>query len=255
MKGTQAFALADKTVLVVGGTRGIGRAISLQFARSGARVLANFVRDLEGAQGLMDIAAGESLDIEVVKADVSREAGVKTLLEQLERKMPRLSALVFAAATGVHRPASELTTRHFDFTFALNVRAFLDVAQHCRGRMHPGSAIVALSSEGAARGIRTYSLVGASKGALESLCRHLAVEWGGDGIRVNVLSPGTVVTEAWTALPDADRRLAAASQRSALGRLTTVEDVALAAQFLCSDAAGGMSGATLVVDGGARIAG
>jgi len=255
MSGIDVFGLAGKTVLVVGGTRGIGREISLQFARSGAQVLANFVRDLGAAQSLVEVAAGESLDLEVIRADVSRDTGMASLRERLDQKMPRLSILVYAAATGVHRPADELTNRHFDFTFGLNVRAFLELARHCRTRMTNGGAIVALSSEGAERGIATYSLVGASKSALESLCRHLAVEWGDAGIRVNTLSPGIVATQAWSALPDAERRLADAKARSPLGRLTRSADVAWAAQFLCSDAAAGISGTTLVVDGGARIAG
>ena len=97
-----------------------------------------------------------------------------------------------------------------------------------------------------------YTLVGASKGALESLARHLAAELAPKGIRVNVLSPGTVLTDAWTVLPDAEARLAEAGRRSFLGRLTTAEEVAWAAQFLCSDAASGVVGHTLVVDGGAR---
>jgi enoyl-[acyl-carrier protein] reductase III len=255
MKGTEAFGLAGKTAVVVGGTRGIGREISLQFARSGARVLANFVRDATAAHSLTEIAASEALDLQVVKGDVSRDSGIAALREQLDVQMPQLSILVFAAATGVHRYATELSNRHFDFTFALNVRAFLEVAQLCRARMSQGGAIVALSSEGAERAIPTYSLVGASKAALESLCRHLAVEWGAAGIRVNVLSPGSVPTDAWTALPDAERRLASAVERAPLRRLASALDVALAAQFLCSNGAACISGTTLVVDAGARIAG
>lgn len=252
---TDAFGLAGKTVLVVGGTRGIGREISLRFARSGARVLAVFVRDRDAADALAGVAAGESLDLEVLRADVTRDAGIRALMDRVDQQMPKLSALVYVAATGVHRPASELSGRHFDFTFALNVRAFLEIARYCRSRMTDGGAILALSSEGAQRGIATYSLVGASKGALESLCRHLAVEWGSQGIRVNVLVPGTVATQAWAALPDAEQRLMQAQARSPRGRLSTALEVAWAAQFLCSRAGSGVSGATLVVDGGASIVG
>lgn len=255
MDNRDKFGLAGKTALVVGGTRGIGRAISLQLARAGAQVVANFARDAAGAEELLALAVRETLTIDVVKADVSRPDGVSALLQQVDAKIPQLSILVFAAATGVHKPALELNGRHFDFTFALNVRAFLEIAQQCRKRMTAGGAIVALSSEGAERGISTYSLVGASKGALESLCRHLAVEWGGANVRVNVLSPGTVATDAWKALPDAQQRLKGAAERSPAGRLVTAEEVALTAQFLCSDAATAISGATLVVDGGARIRG
>jgi len=83
----------------------------------------------------------------------------------------------------------------------------------------------------------------------------MSVSSAAKGIRVNVLSPGTVLTDAWKVLPDAEARLADASRRSLLDRLTTAEEVAWAAQFLCSDAAAGVVGHTLVVDGGARIRG
>jgi enoyl-[acyl-carrier protein] reductase III len=137
----------------------------------------------------------------------------------------------------------------------LNVRAFFELVQRLSPRMPSGSSIVAISSEGAVRAVAQYTLVGASKGALEALARHLAAELAPKGIRVNVLSPGTVLTDAWKVLPDAEARLAEAGRRSFLGRLTTAEEVAWAAQFLCSDAASGVVGHTLVVDGGARTRG
>jgi enoyl-[acyl-carrier protein] reductase III len=145
--------------------------------------------------------------------------------------------------------------RHWDWTFALNARAFFELLQCLVPRMLAGSSIVAVSSEGAVRAVHQYTLVGASKGALESLARHVAAELGTRGIRVNVLSPGSVPTDTWKVLPDSERRLTEAARRSMLGRLTTLEEVAWAAQFLCSDAAGGVAGHTLVVDGGARLRG
>jgi NAD(P)-dependent dehydrogenase (short-subunit alcohol dehydrogenase family) len=83
----------------------------------------------------------------------------------------------------------------------------------------------------------------------------MAAELAPKGIRVNILSPGTVMTDAWHVLPDSETRLAEAARRSMLGRLTTLEEVAWAAQFLCSDAASGLVGHTLVVDGGTLIRG
>ena len=120
-----------------------------------------------------------------------------------------------------HKPFGALTGRHFDFTYALNVKAFLGLVQGVAPRMPPGGSIIALSSEGAEHAMHHYGLVGSSKAALESLCRHLAVELGPLGLRVNVLSPGTVLTEAWKSMPDAESRLAAAAARAAPRRLET----------------------------------
>ena len=164
-----------------------------------------------------------------------------------------MSGLVYCAATGVHKPLSELTLRHFDWVFALNVRAFLDLVLRIGKRLSEGASIVAVSSEGGVRAVPFYALVGSSKGALESMARHLAAELGPRGIRVNILAPGAVMTDSWDGMPDRERRLEEARTRSPMKRLVTVEEVAFAAQFLCSDAASGISGDRLVVDGGAGI--
>jgi enoyl-[acyl-carrier protein] reductase III len=119
--------------------------------------------------------------------------------------------------------------------------------------LRSGSAIVAVSSAGAQRAVPAYTTVGTSKGALEAPARHLAVELAPQGIRINILSPGSVMTDAWDAFPDKEQRLADALRRSPRGRLVAPEEVALAAQFLCSSASAGLVGHTLVVDGGTRI--
>jgi enoyl-[acyl-carrier protein] reductase III len=178
-------------------------------------------------------------------------------LEQLDRSLqecgPHLSGLVYCAATGIHRPLDELTERHFDWTFNLNVRAFFKLIKLVKPRLSSGSSVVAVSSWGASRVLPCYSLVGSSKGALESLARHLAVELAPAGIRVNILTAGAVLTDAWKAMPNSEARIAETVRRTPAGRLVTAEEVAYAAQFLCSDAAAGIVGHTLVVDGGAGI--
>jgi enoyl-[acyl-carrier protein] reductase III len=249
------FSLTGKTVLVTGGTRGIGRAISLQLARAGASVIASFVRDVPTAESLQQTAVNEGIPIDVCRADLTNPKGVESLLDHVETRCSTLSGLVHCAATGVHRPVAQLDLRHFDFTYALNVRAFFDLVRRLLPKLSVGASIVGISSEGAVKHVPEYSLVGSSKGALESLIRQLAGELGPRGIRANTVSAGTVLTDAWKTLPDAERRLATAAQRSPLGRLTTAEEVAAAVQFLCSDAASGVNGHTLVVDGGARVMG
>lgn len=248
-----SFSLQGKHALVTGGTRGIGRAISLQLARAGAKVQANYVRGSETADSLKREADAEGLAIELVRADITSEKGLERLSAAIDATGSPLSILVHCAATGVHRPVDQLTLREYDWTFALNVRAFFEVIHRLLPKFAPGSSIVALSSEGAVHAVPNYTLVGASKGALESMVRHLAVELAPRGIRVNALSPGSIVTDAWKAMPDAERRLAEAAERTPSGRLTSLAEVASAAQFLCSDASSGIAGHTLVVDGGARI--
>jgi enoyl-[acyl-carrier protein] reductase III len=249
------FSVRGRNALVVGGTRGIGRAIAWRLGSGGAHVWANYVRAQAPADELLQDAQQAGIALDVVRADVTNPKGIDTLVDVLGRSGEPVSILVFAAATGVHKSLEQLTTRHFDWTFSLNVRAFFELVQRFSPVMPSGSSIVAVSSEGATRAVPHYSLVGASKGALESLARHMAAELASKGIRVNILSPGTVLTDAWKVLPDAEARLAEGARRSLLGRLNTLEEVGWAAQFLCSDAASGLVGHTLVVDGGARIRG
>lgn len=250
---TGPFSLTGKRFLVAGGTRGIGRAITLQFARSGASVVANYVRNEGSAELLRKLAEAEGLDLALCRADLTSPKGLEIIQQALDGRPGTLSGLVYCAATGVHKPLPDLTLRHFDWVFALNVRAFLELVLRIENRFSEGASIVAVSSEGAVRAMPFYTLVGASKGALESMARHLAAELGPRGIRVNILAPGAVVTEAWDSMPDRERRLEEARGRSPMKRLVTAEEVAFAAHFLCSDAARTITGDRLVVDGGAAV--
>jgi enoyl-[acyl-carrier protein] reductase III len=247
------FSLSGKTFLVTGGTRGIGQAISLRFARSGATVIANYLRNEKAAEHLKAIAAEEGLAIKLCRADLTNKEGLEKLDLSIQEHCPELSGFVHCAATGVHRPIEELTERHFDWTFDLNVGVFFKLIKLLLGRFSKGSSVVAVSSWGALRAMPSYSLVGSSKGALEALARHLAVELAPRGIRVNILTAGAVLTDVWKALPNSEARIAETIRRTPAGRLVTAEEVSFAAQFLCSDAAAGIIGHTLVIDGGTGI--
>ena len=242
------------TFIVTGGTRGIGRAISERFARSGARVIANYVRNEKTARELQSSAAREDLPITVCRADLTTADGLTCIETQVKESGTPLAGIVHCAATGTHRTVESLTGRHLDWTFALNVRALYELVTRLLSQFDSRpSCILAVSSLGATRALPQYTAIGASKGALEALIRHLAVELAPRGIRANSLTPGAVATEAWRAIPNGEARLAAAAQRSPIGRLVTAEELALCAQFLCSPAAAGVNGQSLVVDGGSAI--
>jgi enoyl-[acyl-carrier protein] reductase III len=245
------FSLQGKRVFVAGGTRGIGAAISRHFAECGAEVIANYVRNETTARALADELDAQGRSIELCRADLTSRKGLQRIAAQLGERT--LAALIFSAATGVHGRFDTLSTRHFDWTFALNVRAYFELVSLLHGRMESGSAIVALSSDGAERALPAYALIGASKGAMESLSRHLAVELADRAIRVNVLAPGAVPTEAWEAFPDKDERLQDTIARTPSGSLTTPQQVAHAAHFLCAEASRQVTGQTLVIDGGHRV--
>jgi enoyl-[acyl-carrier protein] reductase III len=227
----------------------------LRFARAGASVIANYVRDQRAAAELEAVAQNEGLSIQTCRADLTSERGLDQLQSVVRGSSEPLSGVVHCAATGVHRPFAELTLRHFDWTFSLNVRVFFALMKSFSDFFSERAAVVAVSSLGAVRTLPYYSLVGSSKGALEALARHLAVEFAPRGIRVNILAPGTVATDVWKALPEAEARMEKTVRGTPIGRLVTPEEVAWAAQFLCSEASAGIVGQTLVVDGGSAVVG
>nr|MBA2475578.1 SDR family oxidoreductase [Actinomycetota bacterium] len=161
-----------------------------------------------------------------------------------------LDVLVHNAATGVVRPALETEDKHWDWTLAANARALLSLARAAAPSMPQGSSIVGISSLGSIRVLSNYVLIGASKAALESVVRYLAVELAPRGIRVNAVSAGVVETDALDHFPNREAMLEAGRTRTPAGRLVEPDDVASAVSFLCSPEAEMVRGQTLVVDGG-----
>ena len=162
VKMTDLFSLEGKRFLNTGGTRGIGRAISLRFARAGAEIIANYVRDVKAAEAMQAEAAAEGLSIELCRADLTSPKGLDKIKSLLGDADIGLSGLVHCAATGVHKKVDELNARHFDWTFSLNVRAFFELVKLIKPGLREGASILAVSSKGAVKAVSSYSVVGSS---------------------------------------------------------------------------------------------
>jgi enoyl-[acyl-carrier protein] reductase III len=231
-------------VFVSGGSRGIGRAIALRFARDGAkRVAIGYFRSDRAAEETSEQLRELGAEPTLVRGNVTSER----VLEEVAALGP-LDVLVHNAASGVSVPALEATEKHWDWTVNTNARALLQLAQVAAPQMPDGASIVAISSLGAQRVLENYTLVGTSKAALEALVRYLAVEFA-PRIRVNAVSGGIVETDALDAFPNRDEMLRAGAANP-VGRLVTPEDIASAVAFLCSPEADMIRGQTLIVDGG-----
>ncbi len=240
------MTFAGKSVLVTGGSRGIGREIARRFAEGGAaRVAIGYLRNDRAAEETA--AELESLGAEpiLVRGNVSSSK----VAEQVAALGP-LDVLVHNAATGVARPALETEDKHFDWTMSANARALIALARVAVPSMPKGSSIVALSSLGSVRVLENYTLVGASKAALEAIVRYLAVELAPREIRVNAVSGGVVDTDALDAFPNREEMLSWSIARTPAGRLVTTADIAGAVCFLCTPDAEMIRGQVLVVDGG-----
>lgn len=249
------FDLQGKVALITGGSRGIGRAIAIRLAEQGANVVVNYVRHKRDARDTAQEVEKLGRKCLLVKANVANSDDVVKMFESIANEFGNLDILVSNAASGVLKPALELTERHWNWAMDINARALLTLVQQGLPLMKRGSRVMAVSSLGSVRAIENYTTVGASKAALESLVRHLAVELGPQGIHVNTISAGAVDTDALKHFPNRDEILGAAMARTPLGRLTTPQDVADIALFLCSNLSNMIQGQIITVDGGYAIRG
>jgi len=249
------FDLQEKVALITGGSRGIGRAIAIRLAEQGADVVVNYVRHKRDAGDTAQEVEKLGRKCLLVKANVANSDDVVKMFDSIAKEFDHLDILVSNAASGVLKPALELTERHWNWAMDINARALLTLVQQGLPLMKRGSRVMAVSSLGSVRAIENYTTVGASKAALESLVRHLAVELGPQGIHVNTISAGAVDTDALKHFPNRDEILGAAMARTPLGRLTTPQDVADIALFLCSNLSDMIQGQVITVDGGYAIRG
>jgi enoyl-[acyl-carrier protein] reductase III len=233
-------------VFVTGGSRGIGKAIALRFARAGVRRVAiGYLRGDRAAEETAGELRAAGAEPTLVRGNITSQRVLAQVAD-----LGAIDALVHNAATGVIRPALETEPKHWDWTLTANARALLDLARATAPNMPSGSSIVAVSSLGSIRVLENYSLVGTSKAALESLVRYLAVELAPRGIRVNAVSAGVVETGALEHFPNREQMLEDGRRRTPAGRLVEPEDLAGVVEFLCSPAAEMIRGHTLIVDGG-----
>src|SRR3954462_12521146 len=217
-----------RAVLVTGGSRGIGKAIALRFARDGAsKVAIGYLRNDRAAE-----ETAEELRALGAEPVLGRGNGSSERVLREVTALGPLDAVVHNAATGVIRPALEVEEKHWDWTMNANARALLALAQAAAPQMTRGSSIVALSSLGSFRTLENYVLVGTSKAALEALVRYLGVELAPRGISVNAVSGGGVETDALDSFPNREEMVRISRERTPAGRMLTPDDLTAAILFL-----------------------
>ncbi len=248
------LSFSGQVALVTGSGRGIGRVVALRLARAGADVIINYHRNQAPAEEVAAQVREMGRRALVVKANLSKVEDVDLLFDALAAEFDGLDIFISNAASGFNRPALQQKVSGWDWTLNVNARAFLFAAQRAAPLMEKrgGGHIVSISSPGSTRVMPDYIAVGASKAALESLTRYLAVELAPKNIVVNAVSPGLVLTDAlkhFAVLGD-PQVIERAVANTPAGRVVTPEDVAELVAFLCSPAAFMIRGQVIVIDGG-----
>jgi len=252
MQNIEIFS--NKTVLVTGASRGIGKVIALSFAQLGADIIVHYVRNKQKADETADEASKLGRRALVVQANLSYPEHIERMFGEIQSWGKGLDIFISNAASGFNRPGMQQRADGWDFTMNVNSRAFLLCAQKSVPLMqiNGGGAMVAISSPGSWRVLPDYIAVGASKAALDALVRYLAVELAEFNIVVNGIAPGIVATDAlshFSSMSDPDL-LTRAAEKTPAGRIVTPTDVAELAIFLCSKAAEMIRGQVIVLDGG-----
>jgi len=250
-----ALPLAGRTALVTGAARGIGRAIATKLAQAGCDVVVNYYNSHEEAEALCEQFRALGRRAVAIKASVSQPESVDELFAELRKHFDRLDIVVSNAASGVLKPALDMTLKHWRWCMETNAFALNLLAQRAAPMMGAGGRIIAMSSLGSVRAMPNYAFIGASKAALESLVRSLAQELGPSGIRVNAVSAGVVETDALSYFPNREQLVESFKARTPAGPVLTPEDVAGAVYLLCLPEANMINGHTLFVDGGFAISG
>jgi NAD(P)-dependent dehydrogenase (short-subunit alcohol dehydrogenase family) len=255
------FSLAGRHALVTGGARGIGYATALRMLEAGASVMVNDIDKaaLDDAVGRLE-AEGFTVAAEV--ADVGDLGQVRRLVERTVAALGSLDVLVNNAGSFQPTPLDALDPELVDRMFDVNTKGLLYMSAEAVKVMPPGGVIVHVSSLGGIRppfsGLSVYH---ATKGAIDSLTRDMALEWGRRGIRVNSVAPGGILTEGAGQVtghplfpPDRMAQITERALSRPLGRMGYADDPALAVVFLASPAAGFITGQQLLVDGGYYLA-
>ena len=247
------FDFSGKTVVITGGTKGIGRAIALAFGQSHANVVVAGRRQEDCDQVAADIKAlgGSAAGI---RTDVRNLSELEALIRGTVECFGGVDVLVNCAGVAVTKKILDLDEKDYDMVMETNLRSVLFASKAAAAEMKDsgkGGKIIQIASVGGLKGTSGLSLYGASKAAVINLTKTMALEWSRYGIQTNAVCPGYVVTEINKSQFDDEKFRERVVKTIPQRRLGTVNEVAAIVLFLASDASGMINGEAIVADMGA----
>jgi NAD(P)-dependent dehydrogenase (short-subunit alcohol dehydrogenase family) len=241
--------LQDSVAVVTGGTTGIGLAVAKRFVAEGAEVYVTGRRQETLDAAVADI--GEHAH--GVRSDSSDLADLDRLFAEVKERSGKIDVLVANAGGAVGANLGEITEEQFDATFGTNVKGVVFTVQKALPLLADHASVIIVGSTTSETGLPGASIYGATKAAVRNLARSWIIELKGQGIRINVLSPGPTRTPGLLGLADSSEANAFLDAQAAavpLGRIAEPDEIAKAAVFLASDAASFVNGTEFFVDGG-----
>ena len=248
--------LAARTVVITGGSRGIGSRLAVRLGQEQANVVVNFKKDQDAADATVAevVAAGGSAL--AVQADVSEVADVERLVARSVERYGSIDVLVANAAASAFKPLSQIHPHHVEKTMGITVNGFLELVRQGTPHMPRGGRILAVSGWDSFRVLPGHGLLGAAKAAMEALVKYLAIELGPVGITAVGLCPGPIDTDSFRTYAGAqwdwyEKNWLAMTPS---GRFPTPEEFAEVMVFLCTPGSAAINGQTIVADGGLSLA-
>ncbi|GAB4521062.1 MAG: SDR family oxidoreductase [Roseibium sp.] len=247
----ELFDVSKKTVLVSGGSRGIGLALAEAFADRGARVVITG-REEKTLKAACEAARNSNRPFSYEICDVADTDTISACIDRVAEAEGRIDVLVNCAGVNIRKPAVEYTPEDYDRIMDINLRGAFFMAQSVGRQMigQGGGCIVNVDSLSSFSSLALVAPYGMSKAGLSSMTRALALEWGSHGVRVNGVAPGFILTDLTEKLWSDPNLQAWNRTVTPLGRMGTVDDLVGAAVFLASQASAFLTGQTLRVDGG-----
>nr|MBP8187429.1 SDR family oxidoreductase [Comamonas sp.] len=191
---------------------------------------------------------------ELMNCNVEEPGELEALVQHAVDKFGKLDfvihSIAWAPLDDLHGDVVDSSREGFARAVSVSCHSFAELAKLCAPHMPDGGSMLSMSYLGSGEAVPNYGLMGPVKAALESMVRYMAMELGPRNIRVHAVSPGPILTRAASGIAHFDGLMATAQAKAPLQRLVTLEEIAQLSAFLCSDAASGMSGQTIYVDGG-----
>lgn len=251
-------ALAGKTALVTGASRGIGQGIAIELARLGADIAVNYARDAAGAAETVAAARALGVKAEAFQCDVTAHGDLLAMIQTIDATLGGPDIVVSNSVEPITKPLMEVSPAEWTRAMDITCSAFLYLAQASAPIMRRRGAgwLIGVSSLGAQRVLTDYALMGVPKAALEHLIHYLAAELRPQGIRVNAIAPGAVKTAAMRAVRGdalAEERMEMFRAAAPARQTAMPSDIGKLVGFLCSPEADLVVGQTLVIDGGMSL--